>query len=348
MLTRQEWENKCSNVRSNYFDAVRSADSLDSLEKIKIESLGRKGVLTELLKALKDFSIEDKKVCGPIGNSLKNELSELIEKRELELQKQEVDKELEKVSLDLTLPPYPFEKGHLHPLTHAQKRMVSILTKLGFEWSDGPHIETEKYNFSALNIPEHHPSRDMHDTLYLDTKDTFLMRTHTSPVQIRHMLKNKPPIRIISPGKVFRNDAVDASHTPVFHQIEGLYVAKNVSMADLKSTLTIFMNGLFGKTAHVRFRPSYFPFVEPGVEVDVNCIFCKGKGCSVCKQSGWIEMLGAGMVHPKVLRGVDIDPEEYSAYAFGIGIERLAMLMYGINDIRVFYDNDLRVIKQFI
>ncbi|MCX5783522.1 MAG: phenylalanine--tRNA ligase subunit alpha [Elusimicrobia bacterium] len=252
---------------------------------------------------------------------------------------------LSKVSADLTLPAYPLPKGHLHPLTLAQRKMADIFAKLGFSWADGPLIESEEYNFSKLNIPEHHPSRDIHDTFYL--KDRRILRTHTSNVQIRYMESAKPPLRIISPGRVFRKDAVDASHSPVFSQIEGLYVDREVSMADLMSTLSAFMKELFGENAQIRFRPSYFPFVEPGAEVDVKCIFCHGNGCSVCKQSGWVEMLGSGIVHPKVLQGVGIDPEVWSGFAFGIGIERLAMFMLGINDIRAFYENDLRLLRQF-
>ena len=350
-MNPKEWEQKCSEIRGHYTQSVQNAVSPAELESLKVQCLGRKGALTELLKALKDFSLEDKKILGVAGNSLKNELTAVFDSKAQSLEASAINSELDKVSLDLTLPGYPFPKGSLHPLSVASERMRDILSKLGFVWASGPHIETEYYNFDALNIPANHPARDVQDTLYLKRapgEEKLLLRTHTSPVQIRYMKDHKPPLRVMAPGSVFRNDPPDAGHSPQFNQIEGFYVDKNVTMADLKGTLTSFMKGLFGGEATIRFRPSFFPFVEPGVEVDVRCVFCGGKGhCSVCKSTGWIEMLGAGMIHPNVLKSVNIDSNEWSGFAFGIGVERLVMVMYGIKDIRMFYENDLRILKQF-
>jgi phenylalanyl-tRNA synthetase alpha chain len=347
-MTRNEWEKKYLHIKKTYPQASKKAGSLRELENLKIKCLGRKGELTELLKSLKDFPLEDKKVLGIKGNCLKKELLDLLKQCRQYLEITEFNKHLEKEKTDITAAGYPFDYGCLHPLTIATDEMVSIFESLGFNCAEGNLIEDEKTNFDDLNTPPHHPARALGDTFYLNTPANYLLRTHTSNVQIRYMRKNKPPIRIISPGKVFRRDAIDASHLPVFNQIEGLYVDKNVSMADLKWTLATFMKRLFGSGAKIRFRPSYFPFVEPGAEVDVKCLFCQSeKSCSICKKLGWIEMLGAGMVHPNVFKAVDIDPEKYSGYAWGIGVERLAMLMYGISDIRVFYENDVRVLKHF-
>lgn len=346
----KEWKQQVKNIESKYLKLVEKANSSDDLDNIKTSCLGRKGEINDVLKHLKDFSIDEKKIAGPIGNQLKKKLTEIFDNKYQTLNMGKVNETLNKETLDLTLPAYPFKTGRKHPLTIAQKKMTDILFKLGFNLTDGPVIEEEFYNFDALNIGKNHPARDEQDTFFVENKikDDLVLRTHTSNVQIRYMKKNKPPLRIISPGKVFRKDDVDASHTPVFHQIEGLYIDKNVSMADLKQDLTSFMKGLFGDKAEIRFRPSYFPFVEPGVEVDVKCIFCqKGKHCSVCKSTGWIEMLGAGIVHPNVLKNVDIDPEKFSGYAFGMGVERLAMVLFGIKDIRIFYENDVRNLEQF-
>ncbi|HOX22511.1 MAG TPA: phenylalanine--tRNA ligase subunit alpha [Elusimicrobiales bacterium] len=350
-MTPSDWKGECSRIREHFLSTAGQAASAAELEALKVKCLGRKGELTELLKALKDFSLEDKKALGPAGNALKEELSSLFDSRAAKLQQEELNASLLSEKEDVTLPPYPFPSGRLHPLNLAMRRMTGLLMRLGFAWADGPFVETERYNFDALNIPQNHPARDMQDTFYLNgpCKDKrLLLRTHTSSVQIRHMEGHQPPLRIISPGRVFRNDALDASHSPVFHQIEGFYVDKNVSMADLKGTLTSFMRGLFGPQAKIRFRPSYFPFVEPGVEVDATCRFCSGKErCPVCKSTGWLEMGGAGMIHPNVLKAVNIDPEKWSGFAFGMGVERLAMLDFGVSDIRAFYENDVRVLRQF-
>ncbi len=346
-MTIAEFHTACQTIEQEYKTKIAHADTLPAVEELRIAALGRKGVLTELLKNLKDFSIEDKKTAGPLGNALKAALATALDEKTSSLAAQQINEELNRVDLDLTLPGYPVAKGHRHPLAVAQDRMTDILARLGFEWAEGPWVEDEKHNFDLLNIPLHHPARDAQDTFFVDNKMPLVLRTHTSNVQSRYMEKHRPPLRIMAPGRVFRNDSLDATHSPVFHQIEGLYVDKNVSMADLKSDLTAFMKGLFGNKAEIRFRPSFFPFTEPSVEVDVKCVFCQGKGCPVCKSSGWIEMLGAGVVHPNVLKNCGIDPEEFSGYAFGMGVERLAMMMLNIKDIRTFYENDLRILKQF-
>lgn len=352
-MTPQIWQEKCAEIKARHGAAAASAATLADLEKAETECLGRKGELTELLKTLKDFPLEDKKRLGPAGNALKEELAGLFAGRRDSLSRAELDARLSSVAEDLTLPPYPFPKGHRHPLTVITDSMTGILMRMGFAWADGPYIENEHHNFDALNVVPHHPARDMHDTFYVrpaaghEADERLLLRTHTSSVQIRYMRGRKPPVRIISPGRAFRSDRIDASHSPVFHQLEGLCVDEGVSLADLKTTLTQFYTALFRQKVDIRFRPSYFPFVEPGVEVDFSCVFCKGKGCPVCKRSGWVEVGGAGVVHPNVLKAVGIDPEKYGGYAFGLGIERTAMLLYGINDIRAFYENDLRVLSQF-
>ena len=347
----EELKTKLNNLDKEYAPKIASCADLAALQELQVAALGRKGALTELLKSLKDMSIEDKKIFGPLSNDLKNKLTAGFEARQQELEAAQINAALAKTDIDLTLPGRVFDKGRRHPLAIAQKRMTDILARLGFVWADGPFIEDEEHNFDLLNIPKNHPARDVQDTFFIKNtaKPGFVLRTHTSGVQIRTMQKQKPPIRIIAPGRVFRSDAVDATHSPVFNQIEGLYVDKNVTLADLKKDLTVFMQGLFGKKAQVRFRPSFFPFTEPSVEVDVKCVFCEGKdaSCPVCKGSGWKEMLGAGIVHPNVLKNCGIDPEVYSGYAFGMGVERLAMFSLNIKDIRAFYENDARVLEQF-
>lgn len=348
-MTLQEFQNACSEIEREYTDKISSAADLASVEELRVAALGRKGALTELLKNLKDFSIEEKKTAGPAGNALKAALNDALDKKTAALAAREMNEALNRVELDLTLPARPLAAGRRHPLSVAQKRMTDILSKLGFTWAEGPWVEDEKHNFDMLNIPKHHPARDAQDTFFAQTGSplSMVLRTHTSNVQSRFMERHKPPIRIMAPGRVFRNDSLDATHSPVFHQIEGLYVDKNVSMADLKRDLSAFMKGLLGDKTEIRFRPSFFPFTEPSAEVDVKCVFCGGKGCNICKGTGWIEMLGSGVVHPNVLKNCGIDPEVYSGYAFGMGVERLAMMMMNINDIRTFYENDLRILNQF-
>lgn len=348
-MTLQEFQTLCSEIEQEYTHKISAAADLNAVEELRVTALGRKGALTELLKNLKDFPVEDKKTAGPLGNALKAALTAALEEKTAALAAKEMNEALNRVDLDLTLPARPVPCGRRHPLSIAQKRMTDILSKLGFAWAEGPWVEDEKHNFDMLNIPKHHPARDAQDTFFAQTGSplSMVLRTHTSNVQSRFMEKHQPPIRIMAPGRVFRNDSLDATHSPVFHQIEGLYVDKNVSMADLKRDLSAFMKGLLGDKTEIRFRPSFFPFTEPSAEVDVKCVFCSGKGCSICKGGGWIEMLGSGVVHPNVLKNCGIDPEICSGYAFGMGVERLAMMMMDINDIRTFYENDLRILNQF-
>ncbi len=347
-VTREEWEKTFEALaRSQHLEKIARASSIEpELESLRVQLLGRSGGLTQLLKQLKDLSLEDKKELGPKAQSLKTEFETALERRRSELVSAADDAALTKLGLDLSLPAAPPVRGRIHPLSRIMEEMGRILGSMGFAWAEGPLAETEYYNFEALNIPEHHSARDMHDTFYL--KDVpLLMRTHTSPVQIRAMESQRPPVRIICPGRVFRHEAVDATHSAVFHQVEGLAVDKNVTFADLKGTLQVFLERLLGPKTKTRFRPSYFPFTEPSAEVDISCLFCSGKGCGVCKQSGWIEMLGAGIVHPNVFRSVGYDPNAWSGFAFGIGVERIAMLQLGVRDIRAFYENDLRFLRQF-
>ncbi|MDR0734796.1 MAG: phenylalanine--tRNA ligase subunit alpha [Elusimicrobiota bacterium] len=347
----EELKTKLEKLDTEYSQKIAACADSAALQDLQVAVLGRKGALTELLKNLKDMPLEDKKIFGPLSNDLKNKLTAAFEARQSALETAQINAELSKTDMDLTLPARTFDKGRRHPLSVAQKRMTDILARMGFVWADGPFIEDEEHNFDLLNIPKNHPARDVQDTFFIKNtqKQDFVLRTHTSGVQVRTMKKQNPPIRIIAPGRVYRSDSIDATHSPVFHQIEGLYVDKNISLADLKRDLTVFMQGLFGKGAQVRFRPSFFPFTEPSVEVDVSCVFCAGQNaaCGVCKGTGWKEMLGAGIVHPNVLRNCGIDPEEYSGYAFGMGMERLAMFSLNIKDIRAFYENDARVLEQF-
>lgn len=350
-MNSEEWKAKLACVRDEFASLMEAGDFRD-ISEIEIKFLGRKGKLALMLRELKDFSVEERKELGRAGNSVKNEIIAGIESRKMDMEARTVRGEDKKPDFDLSLDGKPFPRGSFHPVTIAFNRIINSLLHLGFSIAQGPCVETEFYNFDALNIPENHPSRDEQDTFYLNVaggRRDMLLRTHTSPVQIRAMRKTRPPLRIISPGRVFRRDAVDASHSFVFHQIEGLYVDKKVSMADLKWTLESFIKGVFGSRAEIRFRPSYFPFVEPGAEVDMSCVFCGGKreGCPVCKGTGWLEMLGAGLVHPKVFEQSGYEAGKWTGFAFGAGIDRFAMLMFRIKDMRTLYENDLRVLKQF-
>lgn len=347
MITRQDWDDLYAKVDAQVRAcAPIETSSAETLEETRVALMGRKGApLTDLLKALKDLSPEDKRECGPKANALKAALDGKIELRRKQLERLADEAALANSSLDLSLPGFKPARGRLHPLTQTLREMTSILSLMGFSWAEGPHAEDDVNNFTKLNIPEDHPARDMHDTFYLADVPR-LLRTHTSPVQIRSMESQKPPLRIMCPGRVFRHEAVDATHSAVFHQVEGLYVAEKVTFADLKGTLAEFMQKLLGSSA-MRFRPSFFPFTEPSTEVDVRCLFCRGEGCGICKQSGWIELLGAGLVHPNVFKAVGYDPEKWSGFAFGIGVERLAMLRLGVKDIRAFYENDQRFLEQF-
>jgi phenylalanyl-tRNA synthetase alpha chain len=326
-------------------EAVAAARSSADLEQARVRFLGRQGVLTQLLRSLGTLAPEERPLVGAAANEAKRMLEALLEERLARALESERRAQRTRARLDLTLPGRRPARGVLHPLTRVHDEIVAIFAGLGFSVVDGPEVETDYYNFEALNIPRDHPARDMQDTLYLS--ESTLLRTHTSPVQIRTMLAQKPPVRIIVPGRVFRRDVADASHSPMFHQVEGLAVDRNVTMADLKGTLGLFAREMFGPESRIRFRPSFFPFTEPSAEVDVLCFVCHGQGCRLCKQGGWLEILGSGMVHPQVLKNVGYDPEEVTGWAFGMGIERIAMLKYGIDDLRLFFDNDLRFLRQF-
>jgi phenylalanyl-tRNA synthetase alpha chain len=327
-------------------EKIKIAD-VAALENIKTGYLGKNGVLTQILKSLSSYSIEDKKRIGSEANNAKSIIEDEIENKKENLKKALLDEKMLKEKLDYSKSFYfPFSNGSLHPIIQTIQDISTVFKSLGFAVAEGPEIETEKYNFEDLNIPESHPARDTQNTFYLEGMKT-LLRTHTSPGQIRVMEKHKPPIRVIVPGKVYRNEASDATHFSTFHQVEGLAVDENITFADLKAVLLDFIHKFFGYDIGIRFRPSHFQFTEPSAEVDMQCIFCKGKGCRLCKSSGWIEILGCGMVHPNVLQSVNYDCEKYTGYAFGMGVERITMFKYGIDDIRLFYENDLRFLKQF-
>ncbi|MEA3272362.1 MAG: phenylalanine--tRNA ligase subunit alpha [Patescibacteria group bacterium] len=334
-------------IKKDVLELVNQAKDLKSLEKIETQFLGRKdGEITKILRGLKKLTVKQKKEIGPLANALKKEIKEMLKEKKNNLVGKRTDR-----GFDYTLPPKKPEVGHLHPITQFTKKVTDVFVSMGFEIVDGPEVETEEYNFDLLNIPAEHPSRDMWDTYYIKKSRNEalprLLRTHTSSVQLRAMEKRKPPVRLIVPGRVFRHEAVDAGHETNFYQCEGLVIDENVSMANLISTLRVFVKKIFGEKAKIRVRPSYFPFVEPGIEVDMSCLICDSKGCSACKQTGWLEMLGAGMVHPKVLENMKVDSKKYTGFAFGLGIDRFMMLYYGINDIRLSYNGDLRFIKQF-
>lgn len=344
-MTAEEWKGKLSSIKDSFSFLISSKEA--DYETLFQRFLGRKGELNLLLRDLKDIAEASRRTLGALGNTAKQEFAEALEK----IKGSETSSEVS-ADIDLTLPESIYPSGSLHPLTQTMNRLSEAFLKLGFSLADGPLVEDDYHCFEALNFPEFHPARDMQDTFYVSAKDdkgkNKLLRTQTSTVQIRAMQKQNPPIRVFHPGRVFRNEAIDASHAFAFHQVEGLYVDKNVSMADLKWTVDAFMKDLFGSSVRTRFNPSYFPFVEPGAEVDMSCIFCKGKEehCPVCKGSGWLELLGAGMVHPNVLRACNYDPEVWSGFAFGGGIERFAMMLYGIKDMRMFFENDFRILEQ--
>ncbi len=324
--------------------AIAMAADLRALDDVRVHYLGKKGVLTEQLKQLGQLAPEERKAAGQVINQAKQQVQEWLDTRRTALEAEELSKRLAEQSIDVTLPGRGEHPGGLHPVTRTLMRIEALFEQLGFEVAHGPEIEDDYHNFEALNIPAHHPARAMHDTFYID--EHTVLRTHTSPVQIRVMENRQPPLRIIAPGRVYRCDS-DLTHTPMFHQVEGLYVDENVSFADLKGVLDDFLRNFFERDLAVRFRPSYFPFTEPSAEVDIACVMCSGKGCRVCKQTGWLEVLGCGMVHPKVFEHVGIDNEKYIGFAFGMGVERLAMLRYGVNDLRLFFENDLRFLRQF-
>jgi phenylalanyl-tRNA synthetase alpha chain len=323
---------------------VRACASLAALDELRVHWLGRKGVLTEQLKGLGALKPTERPAAGARINETKATVQAALETRRAELEQSSIADKLAAGGIDITLPGRGEVSGAVHPITRVRLRIEELFTHAGYEILEGPEVEDDFHNFEALNIPADHPARAMHDTFYLD--NGLLLRTHTSPVQIRTMLARKPPLALIAPGRVYRRDS-DVSHSPMFHQVEGLLVDTDVSFANLKAVLHQFMESLFERKLSMRLRPSYFPFTEPSAEVDISCVLCDGGGCRVCKHSGWLEVAGCGMVHPNVFRACAIDAERYTGFAFGFGIERLAMLHYGVNDLRLFYDNDLRFLAQF-
>ncbi|WP_444640620.1 phenylalanine--tRNA ligase subunit alpha [Caproiciproducens sp. R1] len=332
-------------IREKAMRELDEAKGQQILENLRIKYLGKKGELTSILKQMGGLSAEERPKIGQLANEVRTFIEADLVRRAAELKEEETRKRLEKEKIDVTLPGVRRELGAKHPLSIELDAIKEIFVGMGFEIVEGPEVEYDYYNFEALNIPKDHPARDTQDTFYIN--DNILLRTQTSPVQVRVMEKQKPPIRIISPGRVYRSDAVDATHSPLFHQIEGLVVDKGITFADLKGTLETFVKRMYGEDSVVRFRPHHFPFTEPSAEVDVQCFNCHGEGCRLCKGEGWIEILGCGMVHPKVLSNCGIDPEVYSGFALGMGLERVVMRKYSIDDLRLFYENDVRFLKQF-
>ena len=332
-------------IRVNFEQKVRESEALSQLEELRVAFLGKKGELTGLMKGMGQLSAEERPVIGQKANEVRTFIEQKLAERVSQLKEKALEMKLNAEAVDVTMPGNVRERGSKHPINQISDEMKDLFIGMGYEIADGPEIEYDYYNFEALNIPEGHPARDTQDTFYIT--DNLLLRTQTSSVQIHVMEHKKPPIRIICPGKVYRSDNMDATHSPVFHQIEGLVVDKGVTMGDLKGTLEVYAKYMFGPDTKIRLRPHHFPFTEPSAEVDVSCWACGGKGCRVCKGEGWIEVLGCGMVHPDVLRRCDIDPEVYSGFAFGIGIERTAMARFGVTDLRQFYEGDVRFLSQF-
>ena len=336
---------KLLKLQAEAMSKITSASQPESLEAARLEYLGKKGELTQVLRGMGEVAPEDRPAMGQLVNSVRETVEAAIDLRRRELSSKIMEARLAQEKVDVTMPGEPVVTGRRHPLNTVLGEMIDIFTKMGFDIAEGPEVEYDYYNFEALNIPKNHPARDTQDTFYFT--DNVLLRTQTSSVQIRVMEKQKPPIRIVAPGRVYRSDAVDATHSPLFHQMEGLVVDKGITMADLKGTLENLAKMMYGEDAVCRFRPHHFPFTEPSAEMDVQCFACKGEGCRLCKGEGWIELLGAGMVHPKVLRTCGIDPDVYSGFAFGIGLERVTMRRYNIDDLRLLYENDLRFLGQF-
>ncbi|MBP1930339.1 phenylalanine--tRNA ligase subunit alpha [Ammoniphilus resinae] len=338
---------KLVQLKTEALEQFQQASSLNSLNELRVQYLGKKGELTEILKGMGKLPAEERPLIGQLVNEVRDALEQLLEERKVSLEQAAINDRLSKERIDVTLPGKKVAKGNTHPLTQIVEQIEDIFIGLGFTVAEGPEMETDYYNFEALNLPKDHPARDMQDSFYIS--EEILMRTHTSPNQVRTMesRKGEVPVKIICPGRVYRRDDDDATHSHMFHQIEGLYIDKNIRMSDLKGVLLAFAREMFGEDVQIRLRPSFFPFTEPSAEVDVTCAVCKGSGCRVCKETGWLEILGSGMVHPKVLEMSGYDPEKYTGFAFGMGVERIAMLKYGIEDIRHFYTNDLKFLKQF-
>ena len=352
MINQLDWtkinaqmREKLQKIREEAMHRIEESKDLNKLNEARVAILGKKGELTAVLKGMKDVSPEDRPLVGQLVNETRAGIERMLEETKAKLEAAELEVRLKREVIDVTLPAKRNLSGHRHPNTIALEEVERIFTGMGYEVVEGPEVEYDYYNFEALNIPRNHPARDEQDTFYIN--DKILLRTQTSPVQVREMEKGKLPIRIIAPGRVFRSDEVDATHSPSFHQIEGLVIDKNITFADLKGTLAEFARELFGTETKVKFRPHHFPFTEPSAEVDVTCFKCGGKGCRFCKGEGWIEILGCGMVHPRVLKMSGIDPEEYSGFAFGVGLERIALLKYEIDDMRLLYENDMRFLRQF-
>jgi phenylalanyl-tRNA synthetase alpha chain len=330
---------------------IRAADEMARVDALRVKYLGKKGELSQVLGAMGKLSPDERRAVGEVANRIKGEVEALLAGAAERAEARKLEAELRGQKVDVTLPGRLIPPGHRHPVTRTLDDIVSVFRRLGFEIAHGPEIEQDYYNFEALNFPPDHPARDMQDTFFVDAPwvqgtQPVLLRTHTSPVQIRAMLAEKPPVRVVVPGRVYRRDS-DITHSPMFHQVEGLLVDEGVTLAELKGTLDAFVRAFFGSETRTRFRPSFFPFTEPSAEVDVSCVICDGKGCRVCKQSGWLEILGSGMVHPNVFTSVGYDPSRVTGYAFGMGVERLAMLRYGIDDLRTLFENDVRFLRQF-
>ncbi|MGB9791575.1 MAG: phenylalanine--tRNA ligase subunit alpha [Thermacetogeniaceae bacterium] len=333
-------------IKESALRELTSAETKEELQAIRVKYLGKKGELTKILRGMGGIPPEQRPQIGQLANDVRAFIEEELERRLQVVLEQEKQKRLEAEAIDVTLPGRKVRRGHRHPLTLVLEEIKDIFTAMGFEIAEGPEVEWDYYNFEALNIPKGHPARDMQDSFYIT--EEILLRTHTSPVQVRTMEKMAPklPVRIIAPGKVYRRDD-DATHSPMFHQVEGLLVDRNCTLGDLKGVLLAFARQMFGEDREIRLRPSFFPFTEPSAEVDISCFSCKGEGCRVCSGTGWLEILGAGMVHPKVLENAGYDPEEVIGFAFGMGVERIALLKYGINDLRLFFENDIRFLRQF-
>lgn len=343
-----ELKEKLQTLRIDALQQVESAEELQSLNQVRISYLGKKGPITEALRGMKDLSPEERPVIGTLANELRDDIEAAIQAKKDALEIKKMEAEIAAETIDVTLPGKKIAQGTTHVLTQINEEIEDLFLGMGYKIVDGPEVEQDSYNFEKMNLPKDHPARDMQDTFYIS--DELLLRTHTSPVQARTMEKHdfsKGPLKMISPGKVYRRDSDDATHSHQFHQIEGLVIGENITLADLKGTLAVFAKKLFGEEREIRLRPSYFPFTEPSVEVDVSCFKCGGSACNVCKQTGWIEILGSGIVHPNVLEMSGIDSTKYSGFAFGLGQERVAMLKYGVDDIRHFYQNDIRFLSQF-
>ncbi|HKM20791.1 MAG TPA: phenylalanine--tRNA ligase subunit alpha [Lachnospiraceae bacterium] len=336
---------KLQQIKDEAFKQIQASDALEKLNEVRVNFLGKKGQLTEVLKSMKDVAPEDRPKVGQMVNDARAEIEKVLEETKIKMERAVREQQMKMETIDVTLPAKKSKLGHRHPDTIALEEVERIFIGMGYEVVEGPEIETDYYNFEALNIPADHPAKDEQDTFYIN--GDFLLRTQTSGTQVHEMEKGKLPIRMVAPGRVFRSDEVDATHSPSFHQIEGLVIDKHITFADLKGTLAEFAKELFGEDTKVRFRPHHFNFTEPSAEMDVSCFKCGGSGCRFCKGTGWIEILGCGMVHPNVLRMSKIDPDEYSGFAFGVGLERIALLKYEIDDMRLLYENDIRFLKQF-